>query len=361
MNDSSDNDKSSALRLVEASAWQTRLWENDLESTPDFEAWLISHPGNRQAWNRVQQSWDLFGEHATSPELLDLRRRALGKIRGMGRERWATRYPWISRFGRAAIAAGVLILAVGGAITFKVFSPDVYRTGAGERRVVTLADGSQVQLDSLTELHVSYSERARDLQLVKGQARFDVAHDVERPFAVVAAGKKVVATGTAFNIDLLGNSLFVTLIEGEVVVLPQTASVLHIAPAVSSPPQAGSALPKAAPSTPKPRIEPIELQAGQQLAISEDGEATVAPASVQRTTAWQSGQLVFENETLSSVVRRVNRYSTRPIALTDEKVASLRLSGVFSAGDVDGFVSTVTHYLPVEAEYSDDGIYLSAR
>src|SRR3546814_1264895 len=84
-----------------------------------------------------------------------------------------------------------------------VCSSDLYRTVLGERRVVTLADGSTVSLDAASEVRVAYSERARELALVRGQARFDVAHDPRRPFAVQARDQRVVATGTAFNVDLL--------------------------------------------------------------------------------------------------------------------------------------------------------------
>src|SRR3546814_3917007 len=105
-----------------------------------------------------------------------------------------------------------------------VCSSDLYRTVLGERRVVTLADGSTVSLDAASEVRVAYSERARELALVRGQARFDVAHDPRRPFAVQARDQRVVATGTAFNVDLFGPQVLITLIEGHVQVLEATSS-----------------------------------------------------------------------------------------------------------------------------------------
>ena len=100
--------------------------------------------------------------------------------------------------------------------------PDDYQTAAGERRVVTLADGSRLSLDASSEVTVQYRKHARDLHLLKGQARFDVAHDKSRPFSVVAGNQRVIATGTAFNIDMAGPKVFVTLIEGHVVVVNET-------------------------------------------------------------------------------------------------------------------------------------------
>jgi transmembrane sensor len=177
MSRSHGTEKTDARRLVEASAWRTHLAEHDRETTPAFEAWLTAHDGNRQAWDRVRQAWDLFGDQAASPELLDLRRRALGQVRAAGRRRWRA-WPSFDRHGGFVIAAGLALLAVSGFVAFDLMGPDTYRTEAGERRLITLPDGSELQLDSLTELRVHYSGRARDLSLLQGQARFDVAHDV---------------------------------------------------------------------------------------------------------------------------------------------------------------------------------------
>ena len=222
--------------------------------------------------------------------------------------------------------------------------PDTYSTQRGERRVVTLADGSQIQLDSSTDLRVRYSARARELTLLRGQARFDVAHDVERPFSVTAAGEKVVATGTAFNVDLHKSQLVVTLIEGHVVVLSRrTSALLPIQPFRLTP---------AAPKVPNQGSQPglgVELDAGEQLVVSAGGTSSIAPANIERSTAWQSGRLIFNDEPLSSVVEQVNRYARQPLVLADAATAGLRISGVFSTSDIDGFVDTLTHYLPVDA------------
>jgi transmembrane sensor len=328
--------KTAARRLVEASAWRTHLTEIGAESSAGFEAWLAADSRNRDAWDRVQKPWDLFAEEATSPELLELRRKALAQVRDAGRKRWSK-----SNWQTFAIAAGVGIVSIAGFLTWTLAGPDVYRTGIGERRVVGLADGSRVQLDAGTELRVRYSERGRDLELAKGQARFDVARDVERPFSVLAAGQKVIATGTAFNVDLLGKDLFVTLIEGRVAVVPPPARAV---------------------SDTRNATTPLELTVGQQLRISAGGSSSITPANVQRATAWQTGRLIFDDEPLSSVIVRINRYAVRPLIVADERAASLKISGVFDAGDTDGFIATLTRYLPVSADFSDaDTVQLNSR
>jgi transmembrane sensor len=93
----------------------------------------------------------------------------------------------------------------------------------------------------------------------------------------------------------------------------------------------------------------VELRAGQQLQAAPAGTPQIAPANVQRVTAWTTGQLMFDNEPLASVVERVNRYGSTQIVIADPRVGDMKISGVFNAGDAVGFVEIVTHYLPVKA------------
>jgi transmembrane sensor len=180
---------------------------------------------------------------------------------------------------------------------------------------------------------VRYAAHSRSLTLVAGQARFEVAHDVLRPFSVTARGQEVVATGTVFNVDLMGSELLVTLIEGHVTVLAQESPAIAL-----------DQLP-----------DRIALDAGEQLVLSPAGKPRIARVNIERTTAWQNGQLVFEDEPLDTVLARISRYGNRQVIAGDAACAGLRISGVFREGDVAGFLSTITSYLPVVARRMNDG------
>jgi transmembrane sensor len=97
------------------------------------------------------------------------------------------------------------------------------------------------------------------------------------------------------------------------------------------------------------------LDAGEQLVFSPTAPPSVTRVNVDRATAWQNGELIFENEPLSRVIARVNRYAEHPLITGDASTAELRISGVFHTGDVDGFVSTVVSYLPVQSQQAADG------
>jgi transmembrane sensor len=327
-------------RLAEASAWRVTLSEHDLESSEAFEAWLAADARNGEAWTRAQSGWARFGEAATAPEIMTARRDALDRAR-RAQARRAGGGGVSARF--AAAAAAVLVVS-GGAGLWWSQQPATYSTARGERRTVMLADGSRMAMDSGTMVKVRLLRDARKLTLVRGQARFDVAHDVMRPFSVTARNQVVVATGTSFNVDVLGPQVMVTLIEGKVSVLQTTpGDPLHPGAVIKHPP-------------------PTRLQAGQELvAIDAPGPAApvqppkVAQVNLDGATAWENGQLVFDNEPLSSVVERVGRYSDHSVRVADARTGELRISGVFNAGDLDTFVDTLQRYLPVTSDRQPDG------
>jgi transmembrane sensor len=320
--------------LKEAAAWRLYLTEISAETSDEFETW-ISNPENAAAWRQIAHIWDYLGDRAHDPALIVARRAALGDAnRAIVR-----RSVPASRVRIAGALAAVLVLgAMGWGMLQLVQQPDDYRTVQGERRMVTLVDGSKISLDASSEVTVRYSKNARELHLLRGQARFDVSHDVERPFTVTAGNQKVIATGTAFNIDMAGPKVLVTLIEGHVVVVDENLS-------------------KIGPGAERPRWPAqVELKAGQQLAAVPTTAPEVDTADVQRTMAWTNGQIVFDNETISSLVVRVNRYADVQVVIVDPKIATMRISGVINAGDVSGFVDIVTHYLPVRASSTDSGL-----
>src|SRR5690606_12600450 len=100
----------------------------------------------------------------------------------------------------------------------------LYRTAVGERLAVTLDDGSVLTLNTDSRALVQYGDGIRGVTLEKGQALFEVAKNPELPFVVTAAGRKVTALGTAFDVRVTDDRLAVTLIEGRVAVEPTAPS-----------------------------------------------------------------------------------------------------------------------------------------
>lgn len=320
--------------VVEAAAWRAQLTERGIESSAAFEAWLAADPEHETAWSETQATWDLVDDFATAPEMLQARREALGRVDRRNRSTGPRRRTMIG----AVAAAALVIVAGSGAAAWYYTRPLDYRTGLGERRTIALSDGSIISLDARSEVKVRYSRRARRLELVSGQARFDVAHDAGRPFSVAARDRAVLATGTTFNVDIVDRSLAVLLIEGKVAVVE-----------AERPNPLSSVRPPASASRRR-----VILTPGEQLLVSPSGNEVVTKGNVEQAMAWQAGQLVFDNEPIAAVAARVSRYAGRPIRVAAD-AADLRVSGVFMVGDTQTFLDAVTSFLPVTAAADDRG------
>jgi len=330
--------------LEAAMMWRQRMEASDwdVDADAELEAWLQADDGHVRAFERTGLVWDFFDQHGASPELISARRAVLGRVQRQARGRWngpsgAVRLP--SR--RMAAAAVIAAMLVGAGMWPIASQGDVYQTGRGERRVVTLRDGSVLSLDALTRVSVRYSKDARRLTLKRGQARFDVAHDPSRPFSVTARDRTVVATGTAFNIDMLRPEVRVTLIEGRVLIVPHEAPSIPLI------------------EKPHPAARSIVLHAGEALVATRDAPPRlVARADLDEVTAWQKGKLMFDREPLGEAVERVSRYSDRKIVVADAAAAAVPISGVFNIGDVNAFLEAVNGFLPVTVTDGPDGVTL---
>ncbi len=294
--------------------------------------------GDAEAEAAIGHAWHAVGNLASTPEIMALRRSALANASRAARRRWRTP-GWSISLKRGLAAAAILLVCLAGISALLVANPSAartYETGRGERMVVTLEDNSKVVLDEGARLTVQYGRRSRDLQLLQGQAEFEVAEDISRPFAVTAGGRRVVATGTVFNIDLLQQQLIVTLVKGSMSV--------------------GSATDRSSPS------DEIRLGPSERLVVARDsGTATKSIVDPLDVEAWKFGKLVFDSEPLAQAVARVNRYSSRKITLASADMGARPVSGVFNLGDADAFAEAVSAQLQLRADRRESGIALSRR
>lgn len=331
------------VRDAAAAQWAVRLADGPLgsEDTIALQAWLDADPSNAAAMEAIVESWRAVEAYAGAPELLSLRQQALQSAERAHRSHAprGVRPRWM-----AAAAAACLVLVAGGGWAW--LSPRAYATGLGERRVVALADGSRMSLDGETRVRVRYALGRRSLWLDRGRAKFEVAKDPLRPFTVRSRGEEVVATGTAFSVEVIGRQVRVVLYEGHV-------AVLHTSRGVRQTLGVGRE------QAPADKV----LTPGHELIAAPGPGPKLAAVLVRvdpvRSLAWEGGQLVFEDEPLSTAVARINRSAATPLAIGDAATGQVRISGVFQAGDTGHFVQGLTAAFPVRAEAEADRIVLS--
>ncbi|MBL8269823.1 FecR family protein [Steroidobacter sp.] len=318
-----------------------------------LERSLAEDPALAEAFGSVADTWQSLGDHAKSPEFMALREQALARARLANSRRWSR--PIAAGFrGWRGVAAAVVLLAVLVSVQLSPLGywPGQYRTGIGEQRTVELDDHSQITLDAVTRLRVSYTDQARIVYLGEGQAQFSVARDPLRPFRVVAGDRTIIALGTVFTVEVVDRQVRVAMLEGKVAVLPT---------------EAAKAMPARAPSTvteaEHAHSNLVELTTGEALYVKQDGSATLVPhADLDAATAWRQGRIVFNKTPLAEAVLRLNRYSRWQLRIDSETLETMKISGVFTAGDTAAFAEAVQLSLPIVADHSAaDTISLRAR
>jgi transmembrane sensor len=221
------------------------------------------------------------------------------------------------------LAAGVAGLCLLGMLAFTRLDQTVLRTQLGERREMTLADSSVVDLAPDSELVVRYRTRERLIVLNHGEALFHVAKNPSRPFIVQAAATRVRAVGTVFNVERGDEGVSITVVEGRVSVSQQPAPAAANSPAESC-------------------ATALCLGADEQVSISPAGRATsVRKVQSEAEVGWASGQLVFENETIAEIAHRFNLYNRTQIQVLDADLAARRISGIFRVSDPESFVAFI--------------------
>jgi transmembrane sensor len=197
-----------------------------------------------------------------------------------------------------------------------------YITQVGEQRTVTLSDGSRVELNSRSHIRVRYSGRERDIDLLEGQALFNVARDTAKPF-VVRSGETVLrALGTEFDVYRKRSGTTVTVLEGRVAVDGNDGR-----DSTQTLKQGSAIAPAGALSS------PMVLSAGEQATVSTSGPIRPTHTNIAAATAWTQGHIVFESARLSDVVEEFNRYNSRQMIVEDPRVADVRIAAVFSSTD----------------------------
>lgn len=339
----------------QAAFWLVRL--GALDCTPEdrfaFEAWKQQNPAHERMFLRLQRGNALVDRHMTDARIVAMLEEARAE-RHAGERSLAAALRTTG--GLAALAASIVVAAVAAFVAvpslwppsdieaftqskIEAFTPsdvEVFETSVGERSVITLADGSIVSINTNSLVEVSFSASERLVKLLRGQAYFEVAEDVYRPFVVQAGDQRVVALGTAFDVRFdRKDRVEITLVEGRV-------EVNDVSRARGTFPRKGGQAP----------ADPIALTPGHRLIARAASAPEVVVTDTVEETSWRSGQLLFRERPLASAVEEINRYSLQKLVLADDpRVRALAVSGVFnSGGRASSFVNALQELHPLYAQ-----------
>ena len=258
---------------------------------------LLRAANAAQAWQQLQT------QHASlDPAMRDALLRACARPRAARRQ---------------ALASLCLLLAGGAGFcladrssTWRGWTAD-YRTGIGinQRRLVTLADGTELTLNTNSAVNIDYSGAHRRITLLAGEIFIATARDAaRRPFFVSTPYGELQALGTRFTVRVHKQYASAGVLEGAVAVLDATG--------------------------------------GQRLVLRPGEAAHFTQASLHRAPlapyggAWLDGMLVARDMRLDAFLAELSRYSEHPLACAPA-VAGLRVSGSYPLADLDAILDAV--------------------
>ncbi|WP_256829539.1 FecR family protein [Pseudomonas sp. Pse1] len=302
-----------------AAHWCMRLHASDCTDAERlaFSQWRDAHPQHAAEYEAMLEIWEVseYLPHPTPPS-------AVGKP--LARPSWQ----------RLAIAAAICAMA----LPLAAYSgwqmgwlPDSYERfeAQGALRQVTLADGSQVELNIGTVLTYRNYKDQRRVTLKQGEAFFKVSHDATHPFVVKAAEGQIRVTGTQFNVWKYQDQVRVTLVQGSVLVTSNDAlrgDGLRLAPGMQA------------------RYKGGDYQPQINQTYANDS-----------SLAWRDGRLVLDNLTLSDALPLINRYLKTPVMLADHETGMIRIGGVYNISQIDSLVPSLPQVLPVYLSRNAEG------
>lgn len=330
---------------AEAAQWFARLHTPTCseETRQEFAQWINTNPQHELAYEQCRTLWLISGNLKDDPALKreltsayerieELRSDAAPIIQSAKSKTWQ----------RFAQAAAVVVVGIVFIFTMGQSKPQEYITHVGEQRLLQLEDGSTVMLNTNTKIQVSYSNQKRRIDLVQGEAYFDVSKDPKRPFEVIADNSLVRAVGTEFNVALLNRAVDVDVTEGIVEFEIPTAT-----------PTAGK--------SPATKLA-TRLKVGE-AAQYQHGAANVKTrdANLARVSAWQVRKIYFNANTLAEAVEEYNRYTQQKINVIDPDLNQQRITGIFHVGDMDAFIFSLEQVLNVQVVRANNEILVMKK
>lgn len=328
--DSSDGASPAVTREIaaEAAVWIARLHGPDRSRRMEQEcrAWQARSASHRLAFERCTETW----QDVPCVTLGD----AFAASANVHSRASTPTYPpprW-----RRLLVLGAVVASLVGVVGVPMWRDSgAYATGVGEQRLVILQDGTRLSLNTDTRVHVRMNAARRNVEVLKGEALFEVAKDPRRPFLVSAADSEVMATGTVFSVRLEPGQrrgaevVSVTLVEGQVVV-HESAERTPQGPSASW----------SITMNPGDRIRRT-IPGNVESTASAPAMSTDRPR-IESLMAWKRNEAMFDDSPLADAVAELNRYSRTQIALVgDSSLARLRVSGVYRTGDTAGFARDV--------------------
>lgn len=277
----------------------------------DWQRWRAAHPDHERAWQRIEAVNGKLRQLAT-PVSSAITQAALTAPSSARR--------------RQAIKTLTILLFAGGGIwmleqqtPWRMWQAD-HRTGPGQRRTLTLDDGTSLTLNTESAVDIHFNANERRVRLLAGEVFIATAKDPDRrPFLVESREGLARALGTRFTVTQHSAATVVAVFEGAVEIQPR---------------QAGSPA--------------LILHAGQQTRFTASA-ATMPQMADESDAAWSAGFIIAKSMRLADFLAQLNRYSSSTLSCASA-IADLRVSGSYPLDDINKILETLAAMLELEIQ-----------
>ena len=323
----------------QAAEWFTLVQSAQMSATQrqELHDWLLEHPDHKQAYGQIELVWQSLGELSDTAEGSALRR-SVEPLSARLMSYIATPVAMIKSLVAApkyAAAFTAVCVAVGVLLLSEPTAPIIthYSTEAGELRTITLADSSEITLSAKSQISTRISETERSVDLISGEAFFDIAKDRQKPFFVTVNNVSVEVVGTQFNVQRVRDTVSVAVLEGVVNVFAEDGLMAAIPDAV--------------------------LTAGQKV-VKASGQAFDAVINVPNSDlgAWRMGRLIYTDIALADIVADAGRYFDGKIVLQSQDLADVKVTMTLRTDQVSELPQMLAKTLPLKVHTITDDIIL---
>ncbi|MBY6239891.1 FecR domain-containing protein [Methylosinus sp. Sm6] len=282
MIDDSDRSLADEARAAAIEWWVVSRAGFSREERAKFEAWLAADPVHAEAYADIERTY--------------------AQVRRVRRKHVRVAAPRRRRLVAAVALAAAASLALWLALRpISILLRADFATGTGETRMVTLDDGSKVTLDASSAIALRFDAGERRVELLEGEAWFEVAADPARPFVVEAMGGTITALGTAFDVDIVDGGARVSVGQHSVAVASNGETVV----------------------------------VGERQQTSYETQAPPAPPSpaARSLAAWRRGSLIFEDRPLGEALAALGRYRRGRVHCATREICARPVTAVLPADD----------------------------
>ncbi len=319
----------------EAAMWVLRIESSPLsaEEKRELKEWARRSKVHAQVLRDTAEVWDRMDVMEGLAELLPLESKPRSQMLGKYKPAFILGAP---------LLASVVVLFLFLLPSSSWFSNQkIYETPIGALQVVKMEDGSAVTLNTATKIQAAFDVSQRKIELLKGEAFFEVAHDENVPFIVTVGATQIEAVGTAFSVQRLVDEVEVTVTEGRVKITKVQQGDREVK-----------------------QQQVLFADGGQQVYLNDQKKIavqSVKPEEIAKVLMWQQRMLAFNGETLEEVIAEFSRYTQAEIRIVDEETAAIRVGGYFRSDDLPGIMKSLEENFEISVEQQSPSHFVLSK